>query len=757
MNTWPQVRTRVQMSSNPRFCCPVHLGVMTMPCTTPCGHTFDLSSIRALLDAGSSQQSSYSYYGGGSNATKCPTCRAIIPASWTPVVNYDLKGIIEDAMSVQTPPTAEVTSVHTEARTPPSATTRHIIDNKAHVQISVPADTPPLPLNIIAVIDCSGSMSLRATEEKPGQDSEGSATLSRVDLTRQSLRSIINSMSDPDTLTLVGFSTLSETFMQPTAMTATGKASAMSNVLKIIPAGGTSFWAGLRAGFKALEVSALKNPEANNIILFQTDGESDAANDPPRGILGEIRHWKEHNPTIKFTLQTIGYGYGEQLQSSLLREISRIGEGDFYYVPDGYILSQVMIHLFANLATVTHTHVSVSLTGCAETAVSVGFLQAGQTRDVILTQDLTSAVSSVSLCVRGKEVLKKMDVFSGPTVSDDSVGDALAHDVLKHSLCSAVHSGVLNVGLLKTSLSALSQTPYIRALQADVSDPDPQKGQIEKAFSPQFYQKWGKHFAPSICSSHMNQWGANFRDASSTIYGSAVTKDAIERVAQIYDSLPPIVPSCSHYHYSSSSSSSSSASVVSAPIQTSSHRPGCTCSACGRGGCFTGDTPVHTVNGVRQMQNIQAGDLLVDPLNPGKTHTVKCVVEYRVTQQIPVVYIGKAGFTEFHPIIDPIKGEWVHPKTCAAPVAMSLGAVYNLVLESGHIILCDKTFACTLAHTFEGPVISHSYFGKPVPGKPHCLEDLKKAAGWADGYVICKNTREIRNDSGEIEQLVFDT
>ena len=742
------------MSNNPRFCCPVHLGVMTEPCTTPCGHTFDLSSIRALLSS-SSQQSSYSYYGGGGSATKCPTCRAVIPASWTPVVNYDLKGIIEDAMSgVSGPPTAEVVAVSAEARPPPSVTTRHIIDNKAHVQITVPADTQPLPLNIIVIVDCSGSMSYRATEPKPGQVSEGSTLLSRADLTRQSVRSIINSMSDPDTLTLVGFTTQSETYMQPTAMTAHGKSTAMSNVLKIEPSGGTSFWAGLRAGFKALEISALKNPEANHIILFQTDGESDSTTDPPRGILGEIRNWKEHNPTIKFTLHTIGYGYGQQLQSPLLREISRVGDGDFYYVPDGYILSQVMIHLFANLATVTHTHVSLSLVGCTDTNISVGLIQAGQTRNVIVTQDPTSAVSSISVCVRGKEIMKKTDIFSGPTVMDNSVEDALAHDVMKHSLCAAVHSGVLNVGLLKRSLSALTQTPYIKALQADLSDPDPQKGQIEKAFSPEFYEKWGKHFAPSICSSHLNQWGSNFRDASSTIYGSAVTKAAIEKIAEIYDSLPPIVPSCASF--TSSYSSAPSAAPV-APVLTSSHRNGCVCSLCAVGGCFTGDTPVHTVTGMRQIQYIQAGDLLVDPLNPGKTHAVKCVVEYRVTQQIPVVYIGKAGFTEFHPIIDPIKGEWVHPKTVATPIALSLGAVYNLVLHSGNMILCDKTIACTLAHTFEGPVISHSYFGKPVPGKPHCLQDLEKAAGWAEGYVICRNTREVRNDSGEIEQLVFDS
>jgi hypothetical protein len=51
-------------------------------------------------------------------------------------------------------------------------------------------------------------------------------------------------------------------------------------------------------------------------------------------------------------------------------------------------------------------------------------------------------------------------------------------------------------------------------------------------------------------------------------------------------------------------------------------------------------------------------------------------------------------------------------------------------------------------------VISHSYFGKPVPGMPHILEDLMRAPKWADGYVICKNTIEHRNQKGDIVRLI---
>jgi hypothetical protein len=53
-------------------------------------------------------------------------------------------------------------------------------------------------------------------------------------------------------------------------------------------------------------------------------------------------------------------------------------------------------------------------------------------------------------------------------------------------------------------------------------------------------------------------------------------------------------------------------------------------------------------------------------------------------------------------------------------------------------------------------VISHSYFGAPVAGMPHILEDLQKAPGWDYGYVICTNTQEVRDNRGEIVRLICD-
>ena len=133
--------------------------------------------------------------------------------------------------------------------------------------------------------------------------------------------------------------------------------------------------------------------------------------------------------------------------------------------------------------------------------------------------------------------------------------------------------------------------------------------------------------------------------------------------------------------------------------------------------------------------------------------TIRCIVRYDVTIPQSIVTIGRAGFTEFHPIKDK-NNEWVHPKNVGIVNIMDIPSVYNIVLDFGHTLSLDGTIACSLAHDFEGPVISHSYFGAKNGNLPHVLDDLKTSPGWDIGYVVLKNVKEIRDANGEIIQLI---
>jgi Mg-chelatase subunit ChlD len=670
-----------------------------------------------------------------------------------------MKGFIDDAVAAfaGSPVAVAPAPAPAQARAPrvqvtPTLAVKRIPGNDIVVSVSVPADTQPLPLNVVGVVDMSGSMGGRATEPKPlppGQKAEDTTLMSRTDLTGHAISALTQTLKADDRLTIIGFDDRVVTYLPATAMTPHGKATAMTTIPQIQPRGGTSFWAGIQAALVSLETSA--SPDANNVILFQTDGESDPSYDPVLGVIGSIVAWKERHPTIKFTLHTIGYGYGEALQSDLLREIAKVGGGDFYYVPDGSVLAQVAIHLFANLATVTHTDMSLRLTSCDRAFIPVGFLNAGQTRTFIVRGAPEGVI--VRLCSNGQTLCTEE---IGTEVGEQTEADinALAQSLFVNSL--STHGTTLNVPSLQAMLSRNGVTPYITALLTDLEHPDLYKGQIGKAFVPANYAKWGKHYLPGVISGHRNQWPMNFKDESSVHYSGPVTKRAIADGVVIYEGLPPIKTSFTATG-SGSGSGYGGARAYIAP------------SALGGGGCFTGDTLVDTLVFTRlselhnvsktepkRMDKIRAGDILApfqDGLPPNR---VKCVVRYDVTAPQPIVRLGGAGLTEFHPVM--YGGTWVHPRILKAPTPESVDAVYNLVLESGHrIVLNDGVVACTLAHPFHGPVISHSYFGAPVPGKPHCLDDLMNAKGWNTGYVVCKNTREVRDSAGEIERLVFDS
>ena len=725
-------------ADNQRFCCPIHLGVMTDPVTTPCGHTFDRSSIQLLVNAA---QGNYSYtLSGRLGPIHCPTCRATIPAATLHThTDYTLKGIIEDAVATfngtaAAPPPVAPPVALTVQPSRGTAPTPSLTFTGNHIQVSVPADAPTLRLNMIAVIDISGSMGGRATEPKPvapGQKAEDSSLLSRTDLTAHSVRAIVNTLSPDDSLTLIGFDTTAVSFLPPTVMTVGGRTAATAAVDQIKPRGGTSFWAGLKAALTTLETAA--DPAANNVILFQTDGESDPQSDPAMGVVGSLVNWKERHPDIKFTLHTIGYGYGDNLQSDLLRQMATAGGGDFYYVPDGSILAQVCVHLFANLATVTHTDLSLR---CDGTYIPVGFLQAGQTRDFIATG--RTATLSVG----------RQEVATATAAEGRATPDATAHSVFVDALRTGVATGALALTPLLATLRSLDQTPYVTALLTDLDDPGLYKGQIGKAFQAANYRKWGRHYLPAVLTGHRNQWPMNFKDESSRHYGSAVTKAAVAAGVDIYESLPAIKASFSETQASYSGGAPQPARAIQASMNYS-------------GGCFTSDTSVWTDRGLVRMNYVTPGTMMVDPADPTKFHRVRCVVRYDVTGPQAIVRFGAAGLTEFHPVKD--QGVWVDPRTLMSPImqAVPLNSVYNMVLDSGHTIALHEADgvqreACTLAHDFEGPVISHSYFGAPVASKPHILEDLQMAPRWADGYVVCRNTREKRDDKGEIISLLCD-
>jgi len=84
--------------------------------------------------------------------------------------------------------------------------------------------------------------------------------------------------------------------------------------------------------------------------------------------------------------------------------------------------------------------------------------------------------------------------------------------------------------------------------------------------------------------------------------------------------------------------------------------------------------------------------------------------------------------TPWHPVR--IGNVWKFPANIGVPKERDCPAVYNFVLESGHVMIINDTECVTLGHGLKDSVVAHDYFGSD-----RVISDLKKLYGWSNGMI----------------------
>jgi hypothetical protein len=215
-----------------------------------------------------------------------------------------------------------------------------IFKNSKSIPFVQPIEVKPIsdhnPINIILVIDVSDSMSKICDPPNATEKSN----LSRLDLAKHTAKTVIKTLSNNDYVSIISFNNnamLNKEFIHVNKFTETVLE---ETVDKLYAAGGTNIWAALKM---AIDTAAtLPNQKVN--ILMLTDGESN--NDPPRGIIPTLVDYL-HTKDINITLNT--YGFGNNINSSLLYEISGLKNGLFGYIADGSMMGTVLINSISYL------------------------------------------------------------------------------------------------------------------------------------------------------------------------------------------------------------------------------------------------------------------------------------------------------------------------------------------------------------------------------------------------------------------------
>lgn len=691
--------------------CPITHMIMRVPVIAEDGITYEESAIKEWLNSPNS-------------SGRSPVTNVQISISGLKI-NYALKSMIERFTSENTFIQSSSNELNIITNNSTIEGKRFTFKNKEylHLKVKSPESGDLSNTLVIAAIDISGSMGTDASLDNEGGGSQ--FKFSRLDLVKHSLKTVVKSLKDTDYLSLVPFSTNASVLLHPTIMSDQMKSRCNDLIDNLHPTNTTNIWDALRLSFEIASSEEHKNK--NIAILLFTDGVPNV--NPPRGIVPTmIRKLESINPN--FTVSTFGFGY--ELDSDLLRNISNQGRGQFSFIPDASMVGTIFVNFLSNImlnyANIQKINIE-SLNNSQE--IIIGSLQYGQDKDYILE-------------VPSNEIINVK--YNGSFISfDNSLSDInsdTAFHLVRTHIINLIDQFVSNYSdQHKTEVINLHNefknifpnvSNNIDQILRDLVSDDANEAQIYKAVSNfEWYEKWGKHYLFSIQRAHECMVCNNFKDPGVQIYGSEMFENLRDMIEETFCSLPPPTPSI-RIHTNN--------------LSNSSYTPPSMSSYMNSGGvCFDGNSVViMETGGIKLVKDIKKGDLLFNNFR------VKCVIKTVVHGEIDICELNNMLITPWHPVCMNDENVWVFPIDLVKPTKEKLDFVYNFVLEEGHYSIINGIKVVTLGHDFDtNNVIQHNYYGSDL-----VIQDLKRLRGWDDGLIVLDKPKFERDSQGKISKIL---
>eukprot|EP01105_Mastigella_eilhardi_P022297 TRINITY_DN5487_c0_g1_i1.p1 TRINITY_DN5487_c0_g1~~TRINITY_DN5487_c0_g1_i1.p1 ORF type:complete len:573 (-),score=156.86 TRINITY_DN5487_c0_g1_i1:55-1773(-) len=545
-------------------------------------------------------------------------------------------------------------------------------------------------------------------------------------------------MSEEDRLAIVSFSTNARLDLPLTVMNAAGKKQADAILEKMHTEGSTNLWDGIREGMDQVRLGAGKNNKRLAAVLVLTDGVPDSI--PPPGYIPRLREYLDkHN--LETTLNTFGFGYS--LNSALLNDLAITGNGIYAFIPDASFVGTAFVHATSNILTTMSKTAELSietqngaiihevLGGHPMQKTSWGAqitlppLQYQQSKDIILRMTLPKDATAPYLSATLKYQMRcgEKEKLTVDDVAMRSCGESERNEAAVHACrcrcVGAIRDGMAHDNLPQTVRAAIND---VRACTAVLPDEritgllQDMEGQVTEAFSkPQYYNKWGKHYLPSLLRAHLLQQCNNFKDPGVQLYGGELFGQLRDTADDLFCKLPPPKPS------GDNDGGCGGGGVASMRYYNNSSNP-----------CFAGCCAVALDAGVtKPARDVRRGDVLCSGAR------VVCVVR-TVTPHAPaaakrlLALPGGLRITPWHPVF--FAGAWCFPADLADAVPAAVDAdvadVYSYVLEGGATVDVCNVPCSSLAHGVKGDVREHPYWGTDA-----VLADLRRMPGWDRGLV----------------------
>ncbi len=192
--------------------------------------------------------------------------------------------------------------------------------HQATLQIAVstprdPSEFPRLPMNLVVVVDHSGSM----------------ASDMRLEKVKTGLHTLVENIEDGDRVSIISFDD-TVTIDAPFSDTIDREALHLA-IDKLRPRGSTNIYEGLRQGFSLL--GEYPSNVRQNRVIFLSDGLATVGETSRANILAMAKTWIGKG----IGLTTIGVG--NDFDVELMRGLAENGAGNYYFLEDGAAAGEV--------------------------------------------------------------------------------------------------------------------------------------------------------------------------------------------------------------------------------------------------------------------------------------------------------------------------------------------------------------------------------------------------------------------------------
>jgi len=701
----------LKMSIPSEFICPLTQDLFVNPvncCVN--GHIFDLSAINEWFHGDRDI--------GRPGNDSCPTCRAKL-GSFRPERDLqrrvkEWKAANPDVVAAPAAPTGA--QPFKDCKVNVTATDLVYQGRQRFVNIVAEADpsAPRQPGVYILGLDYSGSMA--ELVDKTATE----VFYTRMDLAKYTIRCVSRMLGPQDSLALVTFSTDANLAMAPTLMDDLGRRRLDHLLDGVVPDASTNIDAAI-----TMMMNVANRPELAGHAIFAallTDGAETVI---PHPTMGTVKSLSKHEMKNPWTLSTFGFGY--ELDSQLLKRIAEMptsGSGIFGFIPDLSMIATVFINWAATCTSTGSRNavINVDVNGKVAT-INTGTLAVGQPRNFLVEVPLHGSVVKVSF--DGQEVV--------PLPSDET------YPLVWNAFTTAMEQVVSGMSMgeeMKSVLTIYDQLyyahktdmdPRVQALMRDVRSADSSEGQIGMA--PQFWWRWGGHYTRSYLRAQQVQRRLNFKDPGSLIYGGSTFEALAAEGEKLFLGMEPPTPT-----------GRGSGAAQASPATLTNYLRQATQGGWS-GGCFAGDTMVlmHDEVTRKKIKDLRRGDWVWTPDGSASVGAL-VTMGHGNTESLMMCRVKNTIITPYHPYLNG-NDEWTTGKNTVPVFEWKNDGLklYNLVLNSGHIIDVGGFKACTLAHGFKGPVIEHPFFGTNA-----VIDDLMVTPGWDVGLPEFKDLRVAR-------------